>query len=127
MNNVLIGGPGWVVLRDDRWRTGWPLLSDWDERCAHRDDHTKNTPVEALERAFPMRVSGCGCETAAGGGRYPGGEGIERDLELELATISLITERRWSAPWGIEGESRGAVRTGCCREATRRALSCRTR
>ena len=48
-------------------------------------------------------------EGSGGDGRYPGGEGIERDLEmLEPATISLITERRWSAPWGIEGGDPGA-------------------
>ena len=58
--------------------------------------NTRNTPIEALERAFPPRVTcyrlrrGCG-----GAGWSAGGEGIERDLQvLEDATVSLITERR---------------------------------
>jgi N-methylhydantoinase B/oxoprolinase/acetone carboxylase alpha subunit len=48
---------------------------------------------------------------ATGGeGHHPGGDGIERDLEvLEPAILSLITERRRSTPWGIEGGSPGAT------------------
>ena len=72
--------------------------------------NTRNTPIEALERAFPMRVraaSGCGGGAAARVGT-PGGEGIERDLEvLEDVTVSLITERRVSQPWGLAGGEPG--------------------
>ncbi len=46
---------------------------------------------------------------SGGTGRSAGGEGIERDLEmLEDVTVSLITERRVSRPWGIEGGGPGA-------------------
>ena len=42
--------------------------------------------------------------------RRRGGEGIERDLEmLEDVTVSLITERRVSQPWGLDGGEAGAV------------------
>ena len=42
--------------------------------------------------------------------RRRGGDGIERDLEvLEDATVSLITERRVSRPWGVDGGERGAA------------------
>jgi N-methylhydantoinase B/oxoprolinase/acetone carboxylase alpha subunit len=73
--------------------------------------NTKNTPVEALERAFPLRVRRLRLRDGSGGsGRFAGGEGIERDLEvLEPATISLITERRRSAPWGAQGGAPGVV------------------
>jgi len=73
--------------------------------------NTKNTPVEALERAYPMRVRRYRLRQASGGsGQAPGGEGIERDLEvLEDCTISLITERRVSRPWGLAGGGPGAV------------------
>ncbi len=72
--------------------------------------NTKNTPIEALERAFPMRVLRYRLRHDSGGaGRFAGGEGIERDLEmLEDVTVSLITERRVSRPWGIEGGGPGA-------------------
>jgi N-methylhydantoinase B/oxoprolinase/acetone carboxylase alpha subunit len=72
--------------------------------------NTKNTPIEALERAFPMRVLRYRLRRGSGGdGQCAGGEGIERDVEmLEDATVSLVTERRVSRPWGLEGGGPGA-------------------
>ncbi|RMH74571.1 MAG: hydantoinase B/oxoprolinase family protein, partial [Actinomyces sp.] len=72
--------------------------------------NTRNTPLEALERAFPLRVRRYRLRRGSGGGgRHPGGEGIERDLEvLEDVTVSLITERRVSRPWGLAGGEPGA-------------------
>ena len=69
--------------------------------------NTKNTPIEAFERAFPMRVLGYRLRRGSGGsGRHAGGEGIERDLlMLDDCTVSLITERRESRPWGLAGGS----------------------
>ena len=47
---------------------------------------------------------------SGGAGSASGGEGIERDLEmLEDVTVSLITERRVSQPWGLAGGEPGAV------------------
>jgi N-methylhydantoinase B/oxoprolinase/acetone carboxylase alpha subunit len=73
--------------------------------------NTKNTPIEALERTYPMRVLRYRLRQGSGGeGRFRGGEGIERDLLfLEDVTVSLITERRVSQPWGLQGGGRGAV------------------
>lgn len=73
--------------------------------------NTKNTPIEALERAFPMRVLRQRLRRGSGGaGSAPGGEGIERDLQVLVdATVSLITERRVSQPWGLAGGAQGAV------------------
>jgi N-methylhydantoinase B len=67
--------------------------------------NTRNTPVEALERAFPLRVRRLALRRGSGGaGEHAGGEGVERELELLAnATVSLITERRRSAPWGVAG------------------------
>ena len=72
--------------------------------------NTKNTPIEALERTFPLRVLRYRLRRGSGGaGRQPGGEGIARDLEvLEACTVSLITERRLSRPWGLFGGESGA-------------------
>ncbi len=72
--------------------------------------NSKNTPIEALERAYPMRVLRYTLRRGSGGaGLAPGGEGIERDLlMLEDATLSLITERRVSRPWGLAGGKPGA-------------------
>lgn len=72
--------------------------------------NTLNTPVEALERAFHLRVLRYRLRTCSGGaGAASGGDGIERDLEvLADATVSLITERRASSPWGLAGGADGA-------------------
>src|SRR3546814_14353238 len=73
-------------------------------------DNTRNTPVEALERAFPLGVLRYRRRRGSGGaGLAPGGEGIERDLQvLEDVTVSLITERRVSRPKGLAGGEDGA-------------------
>ena len=62
-------------------------------------------------RAFPLRVLRYRLREGSGGaGRWRGGDGIERDLEvLEDCTVSLITERRVSQPWGLAGGGPGAV------------------
>ena len=72
--------------------------------------NTRDTPVEALERAYPMRVRRYALRTNSGGaGVAAGGEGIVREIEmLEAVTVSLITERRVSRPWGIAGGEAGA-------------------
>lgn len=72
--------------------------------------NTMDTPVEALERSLPLRVRRFTLRRGSGGvGLHPGGEGIERELEvLEEATVSLITERRSSRPWGLAGGGPGA-------------------
>lgn len=82
--------------------------------------NTKNSPIEALERAYGMRVLRYRLRRGSGGsGCCPGGEGIERDLlMLEDVTVSLVTERRVSQPWGLAGG--GPVATGEKLAAARR-------
>jgi N-methylhydantoinase B/oxoprolinase/acetone carboxylase alpha subunit len=110
MNNTLIGGAGWVyyetVAGGQGGRPGRAGMSGVHTGMTN----SKNTPVEALERAYPMRVRRYRLRRGSGGaGRWPGGEGVERELEvLETATVSLITERRHSRPWGLGGGGPGA-------------------
>ncbi len=111
MNNVLIGNDRWVYYETIAGgQGGRPFRRGMSGVHTHMTN-TRNTPVEALERAFPLRVRRLRLRRGSGGaGRHPGGDGIERDLEvLEAATLSLITERRRSAPWGLEGGGPGAV------------------
>ncbi len=110
MNNLLVGGDGWVyyetVAGGQGGRPGAPGMSGVHTGMTN----TKNTPIEALERTFPLRVLRYKLRRGSGGrGRAPGGEGIERDLQvLEDCTVSLITERRVSRPWGLWGGEPGA-------------------
>jgi len=72
--------------------------------------NTLNTPIEALERAFPLRVLQYALRRGSGGGgRWRGGEGVVRELEaLRRMTFSLIAERRRHAPRGAAGGQPGA-------------------
>jgi N-methylhydantoinase B len=72
--------------------------------------NTLNTPVEALEREFPLRVCSYALRRGSGGaGAHRGGDGVVRELEaLRELTFSLITERRRHAPHGAQGGAPGA-------------------
>nr|WP_159765281.1 hydantoinase B/oxoprolinase family protein [Halovenus carboxidivorans] len=71
--------------------------------------NTLNTPVEAMETEYPLRVERYALRPNSGGdGRYRGGLGIERSVTVETdATVSLLTERRRTAPAGIDGGEDG--------------------
>ncbi len=71
--------------------------------------NTLNTPVEALELAYPLRVERYELRRGSGGaGRHPGGEGVVRELRvLERCRLSLLTQRRSLAPRGAAGGSDG--------------------
>ena len=73
--------------------------------------NTKNTPIESLEAHYPFRVLRYGLRSGSGGsGRFPGGEGIEREIEfLTAAAVSLVGERRRNQPWGLAGGGPGAT------------------
>lgn len=124
MNNVLIGGDGpggpWVyyetVAGGQGGRPPRPGESAAPPMPGMSGVHTgmtntRNTPIEALERAAPLRVLRTTLRRGSGGdGAACGGEGMERDLEvLTDATVSLITERRVTPPWGLDGGEPGAV------------------
>jgi N-methylhydantoinase B len=71
--------------------------------------NTLNTPIEALEREFPLRVIEYALRRGSGGaGAYRGGDGVVRELlALREMTFSLIAERRRHAPRGAGGGEPG--------------------
>jgi N-methylhydantoinase B len=73
--------------------------------------NTLNTPVEALERAYPLRVVRNERRRGSGGaGRFHGGDGVIREIEaLEPMQFSLIAERRRQRPRGADGGADGAA------------------
>jgi N-methylhydantoinase B/oxoprolinase/acetone carboxylase alpha subunit len=111
MNNVLIGGDGWVYYETLAGGQGGRPGKAGMSAVHTAMTNSLNTPVEALERAYPMRVLRYRLRRGSGGGGLgPGGEGIERVIQLlEPATVSLVTERRTSRPWGLAGGEDGAV------------------
>jgi N-methylhydantoinase B len=71
--------------------------------------NTLNTPVEALEAEYPLRVERYELAGGRGGaGRHRGGDGVERSVRvLEPATLSLLTDRRRHRPRGANGGGDG--------------------
>jgi N-methylhydantoinase B/oxoprolinase/acetone carboxylase alpha subunit len=72
--------------------------------------NTLNTPVEALEHAYPFRVRRYHLRRSSGGqGLHAGGDGIVREIEvLAPCDATLLTERRTLAPYGLAGGNAGA-------------------
>ena len=71
--------------------------------------NTRNTPIEALEYAFPLRVGAYALRDGSGGnGRHRGGDGLIRTIEfLTPVTISVISERRERPCYGLQGGEPG--------------------
>jgi N-methylhydantoinase B len=69
-----------------------------------------NTPAEALEYAYPFRVMRYGMRRGSGGyGRFAGGDGIVREIEvLTDCDVAILSDRRKHGPWGLNGGHNGA-------------------
>ncbi|HID49982.1 MAG TPA: hydantoinase B/oxoprolinase family protein, partial [Chromatiales bacterium] len=68
-----------------------------------------NTPIEVLEGIHPLRITRYALRKDSGGsGRHHGGDGLIREFcFLAPATVTLLTERRRHAPWGLAGGNPG--------------------
>ncbi len=105
MNNVVVG--------NDRF-TYYETISGGQGACSDSDgpsavhvamSNTLNTPIEALELAYPLRVERYALRSGSGGdGRFRGGDGVIRELRaLERCRLSLLTQRRKLRPKGAHG------------------------
>ena len=77
-----------------------------------------NTPVEALEFAYPLRMRRYGYRRGSGGeGAHRGGDGLVKELELLCdAEVTLLADRRVVRPYGLEGGGDGAAGLAVLRE-----------
>jgi N-methylhydantoinase B len=73
--------------------------------------NTRNTPVEALETSFPLRVTEYSLRRDSGGqGQHHGGEGLVRSIQfLSPVTVTITSERRERPPYGLQGGEPGKV------------------
>ncbi|MBT9544201.1 MAG: hydantoinase B/oxoprolinase family protein [Candidatus Sericytochromatia bacterium] len=115
MNNLIIGGsagdqPFAYYETMGGGHGGGPLGAGISGQHSHMTN-TLNTPIEALELAFPFRVwRYCLRSNSGGAGQFPGGEGLVRELEmLSPASVTLLTERRILAPYGLNGGEAGGL------------------
>ncbi len=72
--------------------------------------NSMNTPAEALEYAYPLRVRNYSLRERSGGaGKYQGGDGVIREIEvLTDADVTLLSDRRSRGPWGLAGGKEGS-------------------
>jgi N-methylhydantoinase B len=134
MNNLTIGGvdlrkndPSEDELRQGDPRTGQPFtyyetiaggMGARPGKPGVSGVHTHmtnslNTPAEALEYAYPLRVRRYSLRPGSGGnGKHRGGDGIVREIEvLTDCEVTLLADRRVRGPWGLAGGSDGAPGT----------------
>jgi N-methylhydantoinase B len=112
MNNLLIGGEDFAYYETIGGGQGARPTADGMSGVHTHMTNTRNTPAEAIEYAYPLRVLRYELREGTGGeGLFRGGMGIRRDVQLlaHEGVVSLQTERRRTAPWGLAGGGPGAV------------------
>jgi len=110
MNNVTLGDEDVVYYETIGGGQGACADADGPSGVHVAMSNTLNTPIEALELEFPMRMVEYSLRRGSGGaGEHRGGDGVVREIEaLAPLRYSLITERRRHAPPGAEGGEPGA-------------------
>jgi N-methylhydantoinase B len=116
MSNVMMGGVDergvpWAFYETNGCGMGARPGADGVDAIQAHMTNTRNTPIEVIERTFPLRVTRYEfAEASAGAGRYRGGAGLVRALQVRAgsATISLLGERHAVRPRGSSGGGDGA-------------------
>ncbi len=109
MNNVVVGNERFTYYETIGGGQGACPDADGPSAVHVAMSNTLNTPVEALELAYPLRVERYELQRASGGdGDRRGGDGVVRELRaLEHCRLSLLTQRRALAPRGVRGGGDG--------------------
>jgi N-methylhydantoinase B len=111
MNNLTLGNEDFTYYETIGGGQGACPDADGPSAVHVAMSNTLNTPVEALELEFPLRVVRYEVRRGSGGGgRFSGGDGVIREVEaLAPMEFSVLAERRRNAPKGSEGGSDGLV------------------
>jgi N-methylhydantoinase B len=131
MNNLTIGGidprQGLPYTYYETIAGGLGASPQRDGASGHHAHMTNslNTPVEALEYAYPFRMIRYALRPGSGGaGKNRGGDGLIREIELlGDAQVTLLADRRQMQPWGLAGGAAGSSgRTIAITEGTEETL-----
>ena len=109
MNNITFGGRGWTFYETLGGGQGGSSRGPGPDAVHVGMSNTRNTPIEALEHAYPIRIDEYVVRRGSGGtGAQRGGDGVVRRYRvLEPCTVTLVTERRRRAPLGAVGGANG--------------------
>ena len=111
MNNIAMGYAGdaehaaWDYYETIGGGMGASKCSDGIDAVQTHMTNTLNTPIEALEMKYPLRVTRYQVrQDSAGTGKHNGGEGLIREYEfLAPSQVTILSERRSHHPWGVAG------------------------
>lgn len=111
MNNLTLAGEGFTYYETLGGGQGACPDADGPSAIHVAMSNTLNTPIEALETEFPLRVRELALRRGSGGaGAHRGGDGLVRELEaLAPMRFTLLTERRRRAPQGRDGGAPGVT------------------
>jgi N-methylhydantoinase B len=109
MNNLTFGSPRFTYYETIGGGQGGTPQGPGPSAVHVAMSNTLNTPVEALETAYPLRVERYSLRAGSGGaGRHPGGDGVVRALTvLEPCEMSILSDRRRHPPRGAAGGKPG--------------------
>lgn len=114
MMNIMLGGVGetgyWAYYETVGGGTGGRPGRDGVSGVHVNMTNTLNTPIEVVERSYPILFTGYAIRSGSGGcGRYRGGDGIVRSFKaLKPCTLSVLADRFRRGPYGLWGGSPGA-------------------
>ena len=111
MSSVALGGAGWTYYETVGGGSGAGLGFDGASAVQCHMTNTLNTPAEALEMQYPLRVRRFERAVGTGGaGANVGGDGIVREIEaLASCEGTVLSDRRVSRPYGLAGGAAGSA------------------
>jgi N-methylhydantoinase B/oxoprolinase/acetone carboxylase alpha subunit len=130
MNNLSFGGVGFAYYETIAGGMGASPRFEGASATHTHMTNSWNTPVEAFEHQFPLRIEAYRVRRGSGGaGKHRGGDGIVREFRfLTPAEVTLLSDRRDRGPWGLAGGAAGKPGRNTLERAGRpRKLPAKTR
>ena len=110
MSNLTFAAPGFTYYETIPGGAGGGPLGPGESGVQTHMTNTRNTPIEAFERAYPARFECLELRRGSGGrGRHAGGEGVRKRLRfLARVHAAFVGDRHAVGPWGLAGGAPGA-------------------